>query len=46
MPLDVWHLNFAQSAIDLGREQKVQGPSISMSTFKSYTLISAGLNNT
>ena len=28
MLLDAWHLNFAQGAIDLGREEKVQGPSI------------------
>ena len=45
MPLDALLLNFAQGAIDLGREQKVQGPSISMSTFKNYTLLAAGLTN-
>ena len=43
MPLDAWLLNFAQRAIDLGREQKVQGPSISMSTFKSTPLFQLDL---
>lgn len=45
MALDGWFLNFAQGSNWIGweREQTIHCPSISMSSFKNYVLVSAEL---